>query len=303
MILAFCRTIKYAFQDFFRNTWLSVVTISVLVLMLLTVNLLIVFQFLTTGVVQLVEDKLDISLYFVPEVAEEDVLALKADLLSLPEVESVQFVSREERVQAFQREYEKVPSVTESLNEVEENPFGPLLVVHGRDPSEYPAILEFIDASRYVQFIEERDYENHQLVIERIGKITATAKRAVQGLSAVFTVIALLVVFNTIRMTIYTHREEIGIMKTVGAANWFVRFPYILQGVLYSIFALIVTLLLWYGLLYLAEPYVQNFFSGELSLVSYFQAHLFTIFGIEFLAMAGLNMLTSSFAIQRYLRG
>ena len=114
-------------------------------------------------------------------------------------------------------------------------------------------VIDVLEQDRYASLIEEKDYKDHEEVISKITHITGRAKSAGQVMSVIFAIIAILIVFKTVRIAIYTHREEITIMKTVGAANWFVKFPYIMQSVLYSFLAVGLTLLLLYPALNVAD--------------------------------------------------
>ena len=301
-ILSFFRTIKYALKDFVRNFWLSLVTITVLVLTLVTINILVVFNFLTQTSIQMVEEKLDITVFFVPEVDDAQVFEVQQQIESLPQTESVTFVSREERVQEFQKQYEDNVAVTESINEVDENPFGPALVIKAKESNDYETIVRVLDQEQYSKIIEEKDYKSHQEVISKITSITNKAEKAGQIMSVVFALIAILIVFNTIRITIYSRKDEIHVMKTVGAANWFVKFPYLIQGVLYALLAMIITTFVWFFLLKFSDPYVMKFFGSEVSLVTYFQSNVVRLFGAQLLVVVFVNVSSSWFAMGRYLR-
>jgi len=302
IFVSFYRTIKYAFQDFWRNFWLSLVTVSILVLTLLTVNILISFQYLTTTAIHLVEDRFDISVYFKPEVIDSDVLAVKDELSGLQQVSSVELLSREHRVQYFRKQFEDNPEILASIDEIDNNPFGAALIIKAKEPSGYDNIIQVLENERYSPLIEEKDYKDHQKVIDRISHITNRASGVVETMTLVFMIIAVLIVFNTIRVGIYTHREEIGIMKSVGATNWFVRFPYVIESILFGIFACLITFSLWYAWLRFFDPYIIQFFGENISLLSYLEQNLILIFGAQLLGVVVLNMISSSFAIGRYLR-
>lgn len=147
----------------------------------------------------------------------------------------------------------------ESLKEVGENPLGATLIVKANDPKDYPTILKIFDEPQYENIIQDKSFDDHEAVIKRIETISDKTRKTGAGLTGVFAVIAVLIGFNTVRMTIYTHREEIGIMKLVGATNRFVRSPYVVNGVFYGLFAVLFTIIITYPLIGFAEPYLSGF--------------------------------------------
>ena len=297
------RIIKFSSQDFWRNFWLTTATIVVLVLALVSINFLITLNFLTKTAVAQVEDKIDVSVYFKPGVAESEIGNIKSYLLSLSEVKDVIYVSPEEALREFKKKHENDAVIKESLEEVGENPLGATLIVKAHDTANYPEILKVFDDAQYANVIQEKNFEDHKAIIKKIDSISEKAKNTGFGMAGLFAVVAILIGFNTVRMTIYTHREEIGVMKLVGAANWFVRAPYVASGIFYGIFAVFFTILLTFPAIGFAEPYFAGFFGGaEFNLLGYFSQNFLQIFGWQFAGVVLLNIVTSSLAVGRYLK-
>ena len=120
---------------------------------------------------------------------------------------------------------------------------------------------------------------------------------------AIFVIIGLIVIFNTIRVSIFTHREEVGIMKLVGATNWFVRGPFLLESVIYSLVATAVAWLIVYPLLIISRTAVASFFTGiDVDLLKYFSQNFWLFFSLEFVGLSLLNLLATSLALRRYLK-
>jgi len=303
MIISFFRVIKFAFQNFWRNFWLSLITITILVLTLISINILVVLSFLAQTAVDTVEQKVDVSVYFKSEVSEDAVKDVRSYLLGLSQVKDVAYVGREEALEDFKSLHQDNEEIMASLGELGENPLGATLVIKAHSSNDYPFILETLDNPQFTEFIEDKNYDDHEEVIGRINDISSRVQNFGIILSAVFVTIAVLIVINTIRVAIYTHREEIAIMKLVGASNWFVRAPFLVEGIFYAFLATLVLGALIYPTIILAEPYVNAFFDGQnVGLVDYFNSNLIFIFGIEFLALAFLNIVSASFALGRYLK-
>ncbi|MDA1024723.1 MAG: FtsX-like permease family protein, partial [bacterium] len=183
------------------------------------------------------------------------------------------------------------------------NPFGHSLVISAESPENFPFLLEAIETPEYAPFIEEKDFTNYEQVIDNIKTLNDRVRVGGYILAGFFTLVAILIIFNTIRVAIYVHRDEIGIMKLVGANDWFVRGPFLLEAVLYSVLALGIVI----GLLTLAfnvlDPWMARYFSGiDVNVGTYFMQNAVPIFGTQLLLASMLSLLTTAVAMRRYLR-
>lgn len=303
MFVALFRVIKFASQDFWRNFWLSAATTMVLVLTLVTINFLIILNVLTQTAIAQVQEKIDVSIYFKRDVSESQIGAIRSYLSNLKEVKSVEYISPDYALATFEKKYQNNPVILESLKEIGENPLGATLIIKAKDPKDYPTILKVFDDPQYENIIQDKNFDDHQLVIKRIEAISDKAQKTGAGMTAIFAVIAVLIGFNTVRLTIYTHREEIAIMKLVGAANWFVRSPYLINGIFYGLFAVLFTIIITYPLVGFVEPYLSGFFgNSNFNLLEYFTENFVKIFGWQFIGVVLLNMITSSLAVGKYLK-
>lgn len=300
MFISFFRIIKFAFQNFKRNFWLSLVTISMIVLTLLTVSFVGFMYVLTAEAVSAVEERVDVSVYFKPDVSPEEIKNIKDKLLQYDKIKYIQYISREDSLLLLQNKYKGDVLVQESLQELGANPLGDTLVIKAYDLTAYPDILEGLDRT-YGELIEKKNYEDNQLFLERINGITDKTKTVGLIISAVFAMIAALIVFNTIRIAIYTHSEEINIMKLVGADNWFIRAPFLVEAILYAILGTAVTLALLYPIVQTVDPYIVTFFDGSFSLSAYYTSNL-ALFGLwHMVGTFFLTLIASFVAVGRYL--
>ena len=160
-----------------------------------------------------------------------------------------------------------------------------------------------MDNSKYNQLILDKNFDDHKVYIEKIKSLSDNLKKIGFSLSAVFILIASLIVFNTIRVAIYTHRQEIAVMKLVGATNWFVQGPFLLEAIFYGVIACVLAIIIVYPLIGFVQPHLNNFFlTEEFSLINYFNDNFWLTFGLELLAVILLNIISSSIAIRRYLK-
>lgn len=297
------RAIKFAFQNFGRNFWLSIITVSMLVFTLLTVNILIVLQQVTTKAIAFAEDRIEVSVYFYPSTSLQNVSDASTYLQGLPQVRDVEVITADEALERFKLRHASDEVILQSLTEVDGNPFGSTLVVKAHSADDFPFILDALDNPKFRDEIREKDFSSYESIIERIRSATDRIQLFGIALSGIFLLIAILIVFNTVRIGIFIHREEIGIMKLVGASNTFVRAPFLIECILYSLFAVSLTALIVFPSVAVMDPKFSLFFNGETGgVLTYFSKNWYIIFGTQFAVMTVINMLATIVAMRKYLK-
>jgi len=301
-MLGFFRIIKFALQDIFRNLSLSFMTVLILVLMLLSVNTLLVIRVLTMEATSSIKDQIDVSIYFDHTATETQIEEAKSFVDSFAEVTGMEYLDREQVLEKFKTTHADNPTILESLNELGENPFGPTLVVKTKQPGDYKNIIEKLDVPEYKNIIDARTFDDTELAIQKIDTVTNQVEKFSMGLTILFGIIAFLIIFNTIRIAIYTQRIEISIKKLVGATNWFVRGPYLIEGAIFSLLSIIITI----GLILLAvsvlDPYIAIVLNKQVFLTNYFKSNIIELFSIQFIAVLLLNIISGLFAMRKYLK-
>lgn len=303
MILSLIRIFRFGLQNFFRNFWLAIATVSVLMLTLVTVNALVIANVLGKAALTTVKSKIDVSVHFKPDVEESRVQTVKIALLSMPEVKDVEYVSPVSALERFSRDFENDEEVLAALGEVGNNPFGATLAVKARDLKDYPKILASLDTESFSTLIEDKDFDDREVMINRVESLSSRIELTGIGLSLLFVLITLLIVFNTIRVSIYTHREELGIMRLVGASDWFIRAPYYVESVLWSVVAVGLVSALLYPALHVIQPFMQAFFGTDLvDLVGFYNANAAKIIGAQLIGIGVMALVTTKLATARYLK-
>lgn len=295
------RVIKDGWVNFWRNFWLSSATISVTVLMLFVVTGLLVLHVGTQAVLQILNDKVDISVYFETHADEEEILRLKSDLQNFREVRNVEYISRSEALTNFKERHKENALILNSLRELDANPLEATLNVKAYEASQYQAIADFLESETYQNIIDKVNYRENEALIGRLFSVTNTVRRAGLALSLVLGLVAALVTFNTVRLAIYSRREEIGIMRLVGAGAWYTRGPFLVQGLLVGVFSSLITLGLSYMAIALVSDRVSRFIPG-LDLLHYFAIHSAVIIGLEVGLAVVLGVASSFIAVRKYLR-
>lgn len=300
---AFFRMLTFAFQGIFRNFWLSFVTTSVLFLTLVTINAVLVLNVLANASVRAIEDRVQVELYFVPGTSEDVVKSVRGYLIGLPQVKDVTTVSAEEALESFQERHANDAEILAALQEVQGNPFGYALRVQAEHPEDFPFILEAVDSPEFSQYIKDKDYADYQNVIDRLTVFTERVRIGGIALAAFFGLISMLIVFNTIRVAIYTHRDEIVVMKLVGAKDWFIRAPFLLEAVLYAFAATVMMGVVLVFLLFSLDPLIARFFSGvEVSLSGFYFEHAVALFFVQWVGLSVLGALTTAGAVRKFLK-
>ena len=253
------------------------------------------------GVLANLENKIDISVYFKLDTPEENILQAKAQLEQLAEVERIEYVSQNDALIAFKEKHKDNPVLLQSLDELENNPLEASLNIKAKETSQYASINQFLESVHYKDIIDKVNYLQNKGVIEKLSKIITDVKTFGLVLSLGLAIIVFLVTFNAIRLAIYSSREEINVMKLVGASNWFIRGPFIVEGLAYGLIATVVTVLILYPIFYFVSPKISSFLPIE-DLFTYFKANMILLFLLLLAISLALGTFSSFIAVRKYLR-
>ena len=301
VLTALKRVFKSGLNSFWRNRWVSSATISVMVITIGLITSLFLVSVMADKVLKDLEQKIDVSVYFSLDTSENEVLKIKQELEGVSDVKSVEYVSKEMALAKFEEDHKNNPQIIKSLEELGGNPLEASLNVKAKYIENYDAIVSFLESSRFSNTIDTVNYRQNQKVIEKLSSILSATRRFGFVGIMVLVLIAILVTFNTIRITIYSTREEIGIMRLVGASNWYIRGPFIVEGIAYGLVAAVVTLILFYPLILFVSPKISAFING-LNLADYFSANVLGIFLMQSVIGVGLGVISSLIAMRRYLK-
>lgn len=306
-MLGLKRIIKAGFVNFWRNGFVSFSCIVVMTITLFVMGSLIFLNALLTTSLELLKDKVDVNVYFVTTTPEEKILALKSTLESKPEVERVEYISREDALIRFLERHKNDETELQAIRELPDNPLRASLAIKAKDPSYYEALNTFFASEESVlgeneeKFVAKVNYNDNRAAIESLTRIIDGIERFGLVITAFLCAASIIIIFNTIRMVIYIAREEISVMRLVGASDLYIRGPFVFEGIMYGFAAGIVTLVLFYPITFWLGPKTMVFF-GNFNLFTYYTSH----FGPIFLTIIGTGILlgavSSFFAVKKYLR-
>ncbi|MBI4101409.1 MAG: ABC transporter permease [Candidatus Nealsonbacteria bacterium] len=301
MLITFKRIVRTAWQGFFRDGGLVLVTIFTLFATVALIGSLFLLRGVTESLMVTLQEKVDFSVYFRDEASEDDIFALKEELVKFPDLTEINYVSKDQAMEDFKARYQDNEVLMEAVREVGVNPFLASLNVKTMQASQYQAVAGFLDSSDFTGVIEKVDYRERQPVIDRLFALTSMMNRTGIGLSLILTIVAVLVTFNTIRLAIYNFGEEIKIQRLVGADNWFIRGPFLVQGALSGVLAAFLALIVSGLLAFVLAPKFDILFSG-LNIFKIFLANIWQIVLLQFLTGIGLGVVSSYLSVRKYLK-
>ncbi len=297
------RTIKFAFQSIFRNFWLSFVTTSVFLLTLITVNSVIFMNVVGQSTISSIENRVHVDIYLKKGTSVDMQSSIRGYLTGLAQVKQVIAVPAEEALTDFKAKHAGDADILAALDEIGSNPLGDTLRVSARTPADIPFILQAVNTPEFAPHIEETGQADYEDVVKSLTALSDKVRYGGFIVAGFFALIALLMVFNTVRVAIYVHRDEIAVMRLVGAHDWFIRAPFLVEGIVYSFTATVIVAGLMYSLLNVWQPAINAFFTGvDLNLLSFFYAKGPMLFVLEFVALSLLSMVTASMAMRKYLK-
>ena len=303
MLINLKKIFRFGAQNFARNFWFALLTISILILLLLSVNGLFIINFLTDEAAKQMQSKVDISVYLKSGTSDGEAQNLKAYLSKLSSISSIIYTKPDDVLENFKETHKNDTKILSSLSLLASNPFGGVLTVQTANVNDYKTVLSQLNNKVYEKIIENKDFGEHEKLVSLINRLTSFIKEFIILVSAFFAFIAMVIIFNTIKIAIYTHREEIAIMRLVGAANWFVCAPFVVEAIFYSIIATIVAFAAVVPLLWLIQPKIVAFFDGQGGdLFAYYRSNVFILLGIQFAVVALLSAVSATLAVGRYLK-
>jgi len=301
-MLKLWRTFKEGKNNFVRNSWLTFATVSILTFSLFIVGFSAFFGITSQFILQNMREKVSINVSFNPDVSEERILSIKEKLSQAKkEIASVEYISREKALEKFIAENNSNPTIIQALQEIGENPLFASLVIKAVQPDQYPLIVSEMQKSTFQNDISRINYEKNKEIFGRLDRMGKMASKVGLILGIVFIFIAILITFNAIRITIYSHRQEFEVMRLVGASNIYVRMPFVFEGFLYGLISGILSVGLLFGMTYYIAPFTSGSVNTGDVLNIFFDYFWYLFAGLTILGIL-LGVMSSALAIRRYLK-
>lgn len=302
MFTSFKRVVKFAWQGFWRNRGLGFAVIFIMVVAVFLITSLFFFAKVSEFLIVGVQDKVDVSVYFKDNASEEEILALRDSLLQASlDIKSIDYVSKEKALEIFQVRHEKDPFYLEALEAVGANPFLASLSIKAPEAGDYARIAEFLESDSSSALIEKISYYQNKRVIERLFSLIGNIKNLGIFLSALLIILAAFLTFNTLKLTISSLRDEITTMRLVGASNFFIRGPFVLQSFIYGLFAVLIVNVILFAALPLLNSKIQSWFL-DFDVLTLFRENFFLLLNLQVGLVIILGAVSSFLAVKKYLK-
>lgn len=301
-MITLARIFVASWKNFFRNAWIGIATIFVFSMAVLSVNVLLAVQAVMSRAAVALEDRIDVTLTFRTATPEPVLTQIKFYALSLPQVKNAELITAQEALQRFRARHAAEPKILAALEELSANPLGAQMLVKARNAEDYPFILQALQSPQYAPFIQKQTYEDHRSAITRVKAIADQTRFAGSVLVAIFAIFGLLIVVNAVRVAVYTQREEIAIMRLVGASSAFIRMPFVLQTVWFGLLALLGTSLFTYAGIRWLDPLLRPVFDGEVGLLPLVKQQGPQILLLQFFSLIIMMGATAWIAVGRYIK-
>ncbi len=299
------RIVKSGFFSFWRNGFVSLSSVFVMTIALGVLGSIVFLGALLDSSLKALQEKVDINVYFVTSASEPDIRSLKEKLEVLPEVAEVVYISREQVLADYKSRHENDATSLQALEELGENPLGAVLNIRAKETSQYEDLNNFLKGDNILsatgsQMVEKVNFNNNKTAIDKLTSLISSAQKIGFAVMIILIMLSLLITFNTIRLAIYIAREEISVMKLVGASTMYIRGPFMVAGMLYGSIAGLITLVLFYPITAWLGKETVNFFIG-MNVFDYYIANFGQIFLIVMLSGIGIGAISSFLAVRRYL--
>lgn len=304
LFVTLTRIIKTALVSLWRNRWLSLAATLVMILTLFTISFFITLLVVTNHMTDALHDKVDVIAYFDDSTSKDQIFAIQNALQSRADVKNVNYISKEKALERWKiwRGASKDGKDIANLISDTFNPLPRSLEIKTNKPEDLEKINEFLGSADYKPLIKKISYEENKSLIDRLVKIANFLKIGGWILSLLFLLVSVLIVYNTIRLTIYARSNEIEIMRLVGASDWHVQGPFFVEGFAYGLVASLITGIIFYFAFSFSLPAIESYLGMSNLNSTYLGLSFWSIASVQTTLGVILGMVCSVFAVRKYLR-
>jgi cell division transport system permease protein len=301
-MITLLRILKNGFVNFIRNGVLSFASTTIMVLTLLSLSVFFIINIVLNTGIQAIQNKIDVSAYIQDTAKETEIIDMQNKFASLAEVKSVKYVSKQEALERYKQQNAGNQKLLESLEGID-NPLPASLEIKVYDPSKLEQVTQIFEEDKYKPLIRSVSYKKNKVIIDKLFAATEFIRKVGFVATALFGLIALVIVYNTIRIAIFSQSNDIEVMKLVGATNWYIRGPFVFEGALYGIIATIISMVSLGAILYYTGPALGNYFGGVgTDITSYLYDNAYIILAMQLTIGILIGTLSSVLALRKYLK-
>jgi len=300
LLTTFYRIARTSFRSFCRNWWLSLAATLIMVLTLITISFFVSLLVITNKTTESLRDKADLIVYFNDTSSKDQIFALQNILVSRTDVKNVNYISKEKALERWKAQQGN-ETVKNYITETD-NPLPQSLEVKAQTPEDLDKINTYLLGDDYKPIIKTISYEKNKQLINKLVNITKFVKKVGYSLSTVFVLISILIIYNTVRLTIFARSEEIDIMKLVGGSDWYIRGPFVLEGIGYGVLGAIISSIVFYLFFRLTIPQAETYLGLSDLNSSYLGLNIVIIILMQFLTGILLGGFCSIIAVKKHLK-
>lgn len=305
-LITFSRIVNTGGVNFVRNAWLAIAAMAVMVVTLTIVLFSIITNATFNNTINQITDKIDVSVYLKDSVTESQKDHLLSDLKGLPNVEHVNYLSKAQALQNYKQQNADNPQLLAAVSEAD-NPLPATIQVKPRDLNKIQDIKDFLAKPNEAKLQSDQpSYSgDRKQAIDKITHATNIMREAGIGAVLVFSFISMLIIFNTIQMAIFNRRDELTIMRLLGASTWYIRGPFVVETIIYGIFSALISVFIINSLFVAASSALQASSLGLLDIAyasTYFRAHVWVLLAMQLGVGILIGAVSSTIATRRYLK-
>jgi cell division transport system permease protein len=300
------RTIKSGAISFYRNGSVSLASVLILTVTLTVITMVLFSGVVLSSTLETIKNKVDVDIYFTKGASEDAILSITNDVKKNPDIADVKYISKDQAYQNFKERHKDNEATIQALTEIGDNPLPASINVKAIDPNKYDTIVTFLKDKESAlgedDIIDKINYtEKNQQAIASLNRIINASNKLGFLVAIFFAIVSILITFNTVRLAIYIFREEVSVMRLVGASETYIRAPFVTVGILYGLVGAIVTTIILLPITHYAGNWTEKLGTG-VNLFTYFKENIFIITLLLILAGSALGAISSFLAIKKYLK-
>lgn len=304
--ITFLRIIHTGIVNFIRNLSLAVAAIAVMVVTLTIVLFSVIANATFTNTIASITNRIDISVYLKDTNTEAQNQNLVSKITKLPNTKSVQYLDKKTALQRYINQNAGNQALLIAVSQTN-NPIPATILVKPNDLNRIQDLKTFLSSTdnKALQSDEASYSGDRKQAIDKITGATNTLRKIGVTAVAIFTVICALIIFNTIQMAIFNRRDEITIMRLLGAKTSYIRGPFIVESAIYGILAAVLSLLIINGLFLASNNALQATSLGLLDInyaSTFFSENFWKLLGLQLMVGTIIGVVSSVIATRRYLK-
>lgn len=302
----FARIIRAGMLNFVRNAWLAIAAMAIMSVTLTIILFSIIANATFHNTIADITSKINISIYLKDSATPTQTKEFISGLKSLENVQEVKYLDKSAALKAYMRQNQGNTQLLAAINETD-NPLPATIQVKPKELNQLGEIRKYIEQPKYAKLQSDPASDNgdRREAIDKITHATNIMRKAGIAAVAVFALISIMIIFNTIQMAIFNRREEIQIMRLLGAGTSYIRGPFVVEAIIYGVLSAIISLLVINGIFITASSSLQASSFGLLDISysqQFFQAYYWQLLALQLVLGILIGAVSSTFATRRYLK-